>query len=64
MSCRLRIAGSEPLHAHALRQLRDRSERLWEWRRNTPIRPVVFDDPGTWMRSYIFSWSTRLSAFS
>lgn len=82
ISCGLRIAGSEPLHAgvadargndahgptqytfpaidqrhgadptwtatlDALRKPRDRGERLWEWRRNAPIRPVVFEDPGT-----------------
>ncbi|MCZ2156648.1 MAG: DISARM system SNF2-like helicase DrmD [Bryobacterales bacterium] len=42
--------GADPTWAatlDALRKPRDRSERLWEWRRNAPIRPVVFDDPGT-----------------
>ena len=42
--------GADPTWAatlDALRKPRDRSERLWEWRRNAPIRPVVFEDPGT-----------------
>lgn len=30
----------------ALRTLRPRGEKLWEWRRHAPIRPVVFEDPG------------------
>ena len=41
--------GADPTWAatlDALRKPRDRSERLWEWRRNAPIRPVVFEDPG------------------
>ncbi len=41
--------GADPTWAptlDALRTPRDRSERLWEWRRNAPIRPVVFEDPG------------------
>jgi hypothetical protein len=41
--------GADPTWAatlDALRKPRDRSERLWEWRRTAPIRPVVFEDPG------------------
>jgi superfamily II DNA or RNA helicase len=41
--------GADPTWAatlDALRKPRERSERLWEWRRNAPIRPVVFEDPG------------------
>jgi Helicase conserved C-terminal domain len=41
--------GADPTWAptlDALRTPRDRSERLWEWRRHAPIRPVVFEDPG------------------
>jgi superfamily II DNA/RNA helicase len=30
----------------SLRALRSRNQRLWEWRRESPIRPVVFEDPG------------------
>ena len=30
----------------SLRALRARDQRLWEWRRESPIRPVVFEDPG------------------
>lgn len=30
----------------SLRALRSRDQRLWEWRRESPIRPVVFEDPG------------------
>lgn len=29
-----------------LRVPRKRDEKLWEWRNNSPIRPVVFEDPG------------------
>jgi hypothetical protein len=31
----------------ALRAPRRRDQKLWEWRRESPIRPVVFEDPGT-----------------
>ncbi|MDP2958678.1 MAG: DISARM system SNF2-like helicase DrmD [Longimicrobiales bacterium] len=31
----------------ALRAPRGPDEKLWEWRRESPIRPVVFRDPGT-----------------
>ena len=30
-----------------LRVPRKRKEKPWEWRKNSPIRPVVFRDPGT-----------------
>jgi superfamily II DNA or RNA helicase len=30
-----------------LREPRGRHEKKWEWRRQSPIRPVVFEDPGT-----------------
>jgi hypothetical protein len=30
----------------SLRTLRPRGEKVWEWRRQAPIRPVVFEDPG------------------
>lgn len=42
--------GADPTWAatlDTLRKPRERSERIWEWRRDAPIRPVVFDDPGT-----------------
>ena len=29
-----------------LRVPRPRDQKFWEWRRNSPIRPVVFEDPG------------------
>jgi SNF2 family DNA or RNA helicase len=29
-----------------LRVPRKRDEKFWEWRNNSPIRPVVFEDPG------------------
>lgn len=41
--------GADPTWAatlDTLRKPRDRGERVWEWRRSAPIRPVVFDDPG------------------
>jgi len=31
----------------ALRAPRERGQRPWEWRRESPIRPVVFEDTGT-----------------
>jgi SNF2 family DNA or RNA helicase len=40
---------ADPGWAPALDTLRDRrlrGEKLWEWRRRAPIRPVVFEDPG------------------
>jgi superfamily II DNA/RNA helicase len=41
--------GSDPTWAETmdtLREPRKRDETIWEWRRNSPIRPVVFEDPG------------------
>jgi hypothetical protein len=43
-------AGGDPSWADtldALRAPRQREQTFWEWRRESPIRPVVFDDPGT-----------------
>src|SRR5262249_39559502 len=31
----------------ALRTPRQREQGFWDWRRDSPIRPVVFEDPGT-----------------
>lgn len=31
----------------ALRTPRKRDQKLWEWRSQNPVRPVVFEDPGT-----------------
>jgi SNF2 family DNA or RNA helicase len=42
--------GADPTWAatlDALRKPKERGERIWEWRRTAPIRPVVFEDPGT-----------------
>lgn len=30
----------------SLRAPRSRGQKLWDWRRTSPIRPVVFEDPG------------------
>lgn len=30
-----------------LRVPRKRDQKLWDWRRTSPIRPIVFEDPGT-----------------
>src|SRR5262249_26591985 len=30
-----------------LRKPRQREQKFWQWRRESPIRPVVFKDPGT-----------------
>lgn len=41
--------GADPTWADTmdtLRAPRKRDERFWEWRRTSPIRPVVFQDPG------------------
>ncbi len=41
--------GADPTWADtldALRVPRRRDQKLWEWRREAPLRPVVFDDPG------------------
>jgi predicted nucleic acid-binding Zn-ribbon protein len=42
--------GADPTWADtmdALRPPRPRSQKRWEWRRTSPIRPVVFEDRGT-----------------
>jgi hypothetical protein len=42
--------GADPTWADtmdALRVPRQRGQKPWEWRRTSPIRPVVFEDPGT-----------------
>ncbi len=42
--------GADPTWADtmdALRPPRERDQKFWEWRRTSPIRPVVFEDPGT-----------------
>ena len=41
--------GADPSWADTidtLRAPRERGVKLWEWRRDSPIRPVVFEDPG------------------
>lgn len=43
-------AGADPTWAttlDTLRAPRKRGQKLWEWRKETAIRPVVFRDPGT-----------------
>ena len=42
--------GADPTWADTLDTLRaprKRDQKLWEWRRESPIRPVVFEDTGT-----------------
>ena len=42
-------SGADPTWAETmdtLRVPRKRDEKLWDWRRSSPIRPVVFEDPG------------------
>ena len=42
-------SGADPTWAETmdtLRVPRKRDQKLWEWRRSSPIRPVVFEDPG------------------
>ncbi|MBM3223148.1 MAG: DEAD/DEAH box helicase, partial [Candidatus Tectomicrobia bacterium] len=42
--------GADPTWAETmdtLRAPRPREQRVWEWRRTSPLRPVVFEDPGT-----------------
>jgi len=42
-------SGADPTWAETmdtLRAPRKRDQKLWEWRRESPIRPVVFEDPG------------------
>lgn len=41
--------GADPTWAETmdtLRVPRARDQKFWEWRRSSPVRPVVFDDPG------------------
>ena len=43
-------AGADPTWAgtmDTLRTPRKRDQKLWEWRKSSPIRPIVFEDPGT-----------------
>lgn len=43
-------AGGDPTWSNTLdtlRPLRKKKQKLWEWRKETDIRPVVFRDPGT-----------------
>ncbi len=43
-------AGNDPTWANTLDTLRpprQKKQRLWDWRKETEIRPVVFRDPGT-----------------
>ncbi len=43
-------AGADPTWAttlDTLRTPRQRGQKLWEWRKEAPIRPVVFRDPGS-----------------
>ncbi|HUY32617.1 MAG TPA: DISARM system SNF2-like helicase DrmD [Pirellulales bacterium] len=42
--------GADPTWADTMDTLRapsERGQKPWEWRRESPIRPVVFEDPGT-----------------
>jgi len=42
-------SGADPTWSETmdtLRVPRKRDEKLWDWRRSAPIRPVVFEDPG------------------
>ncbi|MDX2271009.1 MAG: DISARM system SNF2-like helicase DrmD [Cyanobacteriota bacterium] len=43
-------AGADPTWAmtlDSLRQPRQKTQKLWDWRKEAPIRPVVFKDPGS-----------------
>jgi len=43
-------AGADPTWAltlDSLRQPRTKKQKLWDWRKEAPIRPVVFTDPGS-----------------
>jgi len=49
-------AGADPTWAETmdtLRTPRNRNEKLFEWRRSSPIRRVVFDDPGVVGDQYV-----------
>ncbi|NJK64338.1 MAG: DEAD/DEAH box helicase [Synechococcaceae cyanobacterium SM2_3_1] len=42
--------GADPTWANTLDSLRgprQKGQKLWEWRKESPIRPVVFQDPGS-----------------
>jgi superfamily II DNA or RNA helicase len=42
-------AGADPSWAETMDSLRAprlRDQKFWEWRRTSPIRPVIFEDPG------------------
>lgn len=44
------MQGADPTWADtidSLRPPRRRDQKFWEWRRESPIRPVIFEDPGT-----------------
>ncbi len=48
--------GADPTWADtldALRAPRPRDQRQWEWRSSSPIRPIVFADPGTMDESVV-----------
>ncbi|WP_437202061.1 DISARM system SNF2-like helicase DrmD [Planctomicrobium sp. SH664] len=43
-------SGADPTWAETmdtLRAPRKRDQKLWDWRKSSPLRPVVFHDPGT-----------------
>ncbi|MCP4888910.1 MAG: helicase, partial [Planctomycetaceae bacterium] len=43
-------SGADPTWAETmdtLREPRKKDQRLWDWRKESPIRPIVFNDPGT-----------------
>jgi len=44
-----KMKGADPswsITLDSLRAPRDRKQKLWQWRREAPIRPVIFQDPG------------------
>lgn len=43
------LPGADPTWVEtmdSLRKPRERDEKFWDWRRNSPIRPIVFEDTG------------------
>jgi predicted nucleic acid-binding Zn-ribbon protein len=49
-------AGGDPTWAETmdtLRVPRRRDQKMWDWRNSSPIRPVVFEDPGTVGDDYV-----------
>ena len=49
-------AGADPTWAETLDTLRvprKRGQKLWEWRHSSPIRPVIFEDPGIVNDDYV-----------